>query len=95
MISAMLPPRDVYSAVIVNGQNQPVDCRITYEESNGATLQSAKFTVTKDKPHVLGERVKSMGTWEARSPIRTIQCGLLSLTAPFQGVTGPDRKSVV
>ena len=90
MISAALPPRDVYSAVIDNARDEAVSCQIIYSPLSDKQVQAERFLLTREKPHIVAERVASMGTWEARATIEKIICGDLTLSAPFNGVTGPS-----
>jgi len=82
-------PRDVYSAVIHNKQNSPIQCNIIWSPPSGPTLQSGLLTIAQNQNHLIGERQISMGTWKARAVIIEIDCGDLTLKAPFNGVNSP------
>ncbi|UJR10220.1 hypothetical protein I4U23_014433 [Adineta vaga] len=88
-ISATLAPRDVYSAVIQNAQDKPIQCSILWSKPSGEGLESALFTVEHKQHYLASEKKMNMGTWEAHAAIQEIHCGNLILKAPFDKVTSP------
>jgi hypothetical protein len=88
-VSGLRAPPVVYSAVIHNEQNTPVQCNIVWSKPSGHTLQSGLFTVEQKQYYLANEQKISMGTWEARATIQEIHCGNLVLTAPFDKVNSP------
>jgi hypothetical protein len=88
-ISALSAPPDVYSAVIYNTQDSPIECNIIWSKPEGLTLQSGLFTIENKQHFHAIEKTIDMGTWEARAVIEQIQCGDLVLKAPFEGVHSP------
>lgn len=89
-ISAALPPRAVYSAVIENTQPQKIQCSITWSKSPNQPLETNLFTVERSQKHLAAEKEVSMGTWVARATIEKIRCGQMTISAPFDKVTGPS-----
>jgi hypothetical protein len=88
-ISALRAPPVIYSAVIQNAQNTPIQCNIKWLKPEKDSLESQLFTVEKYKDVLTNEKLIDMGTWKARATIEEIRCGKLVLTAPFEGVTSP------
>jgi len=84
----IVAPRDVYSAVIHNKQNSPIQCNIIWSPSS-SIFQNSFFTIEQNKNHFISEQQIDMGTWKARASIVEIDCGDLSLKAPFDGVNSP------
>lgn len=82
-------PPVVYSAVIHNEQNAPIQCHVVWSEASGGLQKSQLFTVEKLHKYIVDEKLESMGSWEARSVIEEIHCGTLVLKAPFDGVKSP------
>lgn len=89
VISAALPPKDVYSAVIINAQDSPIDCQVIWNKPDGNAFESNLFSIDEKMQHIVKEHVHQMDTWEARAAIEEIRCGQLSLKAPFEGVNSP------
>ena len=87
---AIRAPPVVYSAVIHNAQNSPVQCHIKWAKPESDSLESQLVTVEKNKDVFTDEKLIDMGTWKARAIIEEIRCGELVLTAPFDGVTSPS-----
>jgi hypothetical protein len=88
-ISALVAPPDVYSAVIHNNQNSPIECNIIWSKPSGHTLQSGLFTIETKQNFHTDEKTIDMGTWQAHAIIKEIHCGNLVLKAPFEGVESP------
>ncbi|CAF1237933.1 unnamed protein product [Rotaria magnacalcarata] len=86
----MPAPRDVYTAVIYNAQNKPIQCSIIWSQPHDLQQESAIFTVEKHDCQLTKEKTIGMGTWEARGVIKEIHCGNRVLAAPFYGVTSPQ-----
>jgi hypothetical protein len=88
-ISALSAPPDVYSAVIHNAQDSPIECNIIWSKPSDDTLQSGLFTIEQKQNYYTDEKTIDMGTWQAHAIIKEIHCGDLVLTAPFEGVESP------
>lgn len=82
-------PAVVYSAIIHNEQNAPIDCYVVRTTSSKDNLQSAGFTIQAKKQYIVDEVVNNEGTFQTRATIKEIHCGQLSITEPFDGVTSP------
>jgi len=101
IISAALPPRDVYSAVIVNAKGSSVQCQIKWSEPKapitGSSSQIENVETTEAmriehlNSYIAPERRISMGSWTAGAVITKIICGDLSISAPFPGVNSPSK----
>lgn len=91
IISARPAPRIIYSAVIYNAQNSPITCSVVWSEPNDRTLESAPFTLGVNKYHLVEQKIIDMGGWEGSAIIRRINCGDLSLSAPFDKVNSPAK----
>ena len=89
-ISALEAPPVVYSAIIRNAQDLPIQCHIKWAKPGGDSLESELFTVKKNQDLLTDQKVLDMGTWKAHATIQEIHCGHLVLTAPFDGVTSPQ-----
>jgi hypothetical protein len=83
-------PRVVYSAVIYNKQDSPVDCNILWLTPLSATLDSSLLTVGVNNYYAVNETTANMGSWTARKIIQSIHCGGLVLDAPFPKVHSPS-----
>ena len=90
-ISAIPSPPAVYSAIIYNKQNSPVQCHIIWSQPSGDRLQSGLFTIETLNYHVVKEQTIEMGTWKALAIIKEIRCGSLALIAPFDKVKSPQK----
>lgn len=86
-----LPPRDVYSATVVNESGKPLSCFVSWSKIEHQPLRSQKFDLGHAQSFSAREQVFSMGTWEARAAIEKIQCGVMVLQAPFDNVHGPSE----
>ncbi len=91
-ISALpAPGSSLYSAVIENKQNAPIQCTISWESRNGPLPNKDTITIDSMESSIVNERDIDMGTWTAAAIIKTIECGDLVLNAPFQGVVSIQR----
>ena len=89
-VSASLPtPAVVYSAVIHNVQDSPVECSISWRTPKSKKLEKQVVAVSPDRYYTVNQKLFDMGTWTARGIIKRIHCGELDLSAPF-----PNVKSV-
>ena len=90
-ISTIPAPAVIYSAVIQNAQDGPIQCHVFWSTPLDDTLKSEVLTVKKSESYSVKEQTFNMGgTWTARGIVEKISCGNLVVTAPFDGVTGPD-----
>jgi hypothetical protein len=89
-ISAIRSPAVVYSAVIQNAQDGPIQCHVFWSKPIGDTLKSDVLTVKKTESYSTKEQKFDMGTWTARGVIAKISCGDLVVTAPFDQVKSPS-----
>lgn len=89
-ISTLPAPKVVYSAIIYNAQDTPIDCRVTWLKPTEELLQGDLFQIPQRKGFTIREKLFDMGTWEARGVIDKVQCGSLVLQAPFEAVTSPS-----
>lgn len=83
-------PQIIYSAIIYNGQDSPIDCKVTWLKPNQQLQESNSFQIPVKKGYPIEEKTFDMGGWEARAIINKIDCGSVSVTAPFEGVTNPS-----
>lgn len=84
-------PRVVYSAVILNKQDSPVQCNVVWSSPHGETLTSNLFSVDVKNYHTVKEETVDMGGWIAARILKTIHCGDLVLNAPFDKVHSPVK----
>ncbi|CAF1690095.1 unnamed protein product, partial [Adineta ricciae] len=87
-ISAGIPPMVIYSAVIENQQDHPVQCSITWSKYPGDRLERTLFTVERQQEYFANEQRAKVDTMVVRATIEEIRCGDLVLKAPL-GVTKP------
>jgi len=90
-ISATIAPPHIYSAVIHNAQNSPIQCHIVWLKGADDKSQSDLFTIERSEKFFTGEKSIDMGSWQGRAVIDEIHCGDLALKAPFDGVNSPKQ----
>lgn len=90
IISSTPSPPVIYSAIIYNGQDSTIECKVTWLKPTEELLESNSFQIPVRKGYPIGEKLFDMGGWEARAVINKIDCGTVSVTAPFEGVTSPS-----
>ncbi|CAF1432159.1 unnamed protein product [Adineta steineri] len=87
---ALRAPAVVYSAIIENACDTPIQCSIVWSQVSGQTLQSGLFTIANKQNYLVNEHETTIDTWKARSIIQEIHCGKLVLAAPFDKVISPQ-----
>jgi len=80
------PTGRIYSAIIQNKQYVPIRCTVSWEMlGSGAAVNPDVFTIDSMQSKIVNEKSLNMGTWTAVAPIKSIKCGNLVLSAPFEG----------
>ncbi|CAF2920068.1 unnamed protein product [Rotaria sp. Silwood2] len=91
-IFASSAPRIIYSAVIYNVQDSPIQCSVIWSQPPpDPTLESGLFTIEKHDYYIVKSKVIQLEGWEANGIIQQIRCGNLLLSAPFDKVTSPEK----
>ncbi|CAF1443993.1 unnamed protein product [Rotaria sordida] len=85
-ILALPAPSVVYSAVIYNAQELPIQCNVFRSHPDGRLLKYRPFTIRRNEYRLIKEVTLNMGTWTAVAIVKKIKCGNLVLTAPFDHV---------
>ncbi len=90
-LSAIPSPGMVFSAVIRNSQNAPVECVVGWGTFSTTVPINVAVTIESNQHTVINEKIVDMGTWSAAAFIEEINCGDLKLVAPFPKVTRTQR----
>lgn len=89
----MLPPRDVYSAVIHNKTGHEVTVHVTYTNSMENTSSQHAFTIPAGGQATAEQRTFTQGTAEFTTAITSVKVegAPATLTAPFPQVDSPTK----
>lgn len=89
-ISSAVPylGNDVYSAVIHNRQDVPVQCSITWKGIDGVFPEVDSFLIPSQQDVTVNEKTYPIGSAFFRAIIQEIQCGDSILEHPFEGARG-------
>ncbi|UJR35799.1 hypothetical protein I4U23_028547 [Adineta vaga] len=90
-LSAEPIPGIVFSAVVRNIRNIPVDCSIGWGTFSVTAIPNEIITIPSNQQTIVNEKIVDMGTWTAGAFIESITCGDLGLIAPFPKVTKTQR----
>jgi hypothetical protein len=91
MISTIPAPTVVYSAIIFNKQNSPIQCTIFWLQPSGDILISDLVQIEPDDDYKVNAISSDTDGLEVQAIIKEIQCEDLVLVAPFDGVDSPSR----
>ncbi|KAA6401863.1 MAG: hypothetical protein EZS28_002610 [Streblomastix strix] len=90
----VLPPRDVYSAVIKNTKTQPLEVSVHYAGLEPGDEEVITLTVAPGSTADAPEKSVTKGTATFHKVIKKIVAGNDILEAPFQGVGSPTKGKV-
>jgi hypothetical protein len=87
-ISAAAAPPMVFSAVIQNKHNTPVQCTMSWASfgEDSPIDDDDTFTIGRMESKTVKNKEIDMGAWKMSVPLKRIQCGELLVIAPFEGV---------
>lgn len=87
-ISASAAPPMVFSAVIQNKQNTPIQCTLSWASfgEDSPIDDDDTFTIGSMESKTVKNKEIDMGAWKMSVPLKRIQCGEFLVIAPFEGV---------
>jgi len=80
------PTGRIRSAVIQNKQYVPIRCTVSWEVlGSDNSVNPDVFTIDSMQSKIVNEKLLDMGSWKAVAYMKTVKCGNLVLSAPFEG----------